>query len=28
MLRQLFLKAHKDVLWDLSSERMQREGTI
>jgi hypothetical protein len=28
MLRQLFLKVHKDVLWDLSSERMQREGTI
>ena len=28
MLRQLFLKAHKDVLWDLSSERKQREGTF
>ena len=26
MLRQLFLKVHKDVLWDLTSERMQREG--
>ena len=28
MLRQLFLKAHKDVLWDLTSERKQREGTF
>ena len=28
MLRQLFLKVHKDVLWDLTSERMQREGTF
>ena len=28
MIRQLFLKAHKDVLWDLTSERMQREGTF
>ena len=28
MIRQLFLKAHKDVLWDLTSERKQREGTF
>jgi hypothetical protein len=28
MLRQLFLKAHKDVIRDLSSERKQREGTF
>jgi hypothetical protein len=28
MLRQLFLKAHRDVIRDLSSERMQREGTF
>ena len=28
MIRQLFLKAHKDVLWDLTLERKQREGTI
>lgn len=28
MLRQLFLKAHKDVLWDLTLERKQREGTF
>jgi len=28
MLRQLFLKAHKDIVRDLSSERKQREGTF
>jgi hypothetical protein len=28
MLRQLFLKAHGDVIRDLSSERKQRERTI
>ena len=28
MIRQLFLKAHKDVLWDLTLERKQREGTF
>ena len=28
MLRQLFLKAHKDIVRDLSSERKQRERTI
>lgn len=28
MLRQLFLKAHKDVLWDLTLERKQLERTI
>ena len=28
MLRQLFLKAHKDIIRDLSSERKQLEGTI
>lgn len=28
MIRQLFLKAHKDIVRDLSSERKQLEGTI
>ena len=28
MIRQLFLKAHKDVLWDLTLERKQLERTI
>ena len=28
MIRQLFLKAHKDIIRDLSSERKQLEGTI
>ena len=28
MIRQLFLKAHKDVLWDLTLERKQLEGNI
>jgi hypothetical protein len=28
MLRQLFLKAHKDIVRDLSEERKQRERTI
>ena len=28
MIRQLFLKVHKDVLWDLTLERKQREGTF
>ena len=28
MLRQLFLKAHKDVLWDLTLERKQLERNI
>jgi hypothetical protein len=28
MLRQLFLKAHKDIVRDLSEERKQLEGTI
>jgi len=28
MLRQLFLKAHKDVLWDLTLEKKQLEGSI
>ena len=28
MLRQLFLKAHGDVLWDLSLERKQLEKTL
>ena len=28
MLRQLFLKAHKGIVRDLSSERKQREGTF
>ena len=28
MLRQLFLKAHKDIIRDLSSERKQLEGII
>ena len=28
MIRQLFLKAHKDVLWDLTLERKQLERNI
>lgn len=28
MIRQLFLKAHKDIIRDLSSERKQLEGSI
>ncbi len=28
MLRQLFLKAHKDVLWDLTLEKKQLDKSI